>query len=193
MNQCGDSIRVVHPLFPTEGDGSIPISPLHLEIAEVDMRQAQRLNSLWHSVLPETHLGNLVGNRANVAYAAFYENRFYAVAIWTTPIAANRLKNGAAMLELRRFAIASDAPKNTASRMLSIMVRMIKKKFDFITDLISYQARDHHHGTIYKASNWTATAESKSQQWHATENRATMQTVSDKVRWQFTLKESVNG
>jgi hypothetical protein len=156
------------------------------------MRQAQQLNSLWHSVLPDTHLGNLVGNRANVAYAAVYENRFYAVAIWTTPIAANRLKGGQDMLELRRFAIAPDAPKNTATRMLSIMTRMIKRKFCFITALISYQAKDHHFGTIYRAANWNMAAESKAQQWHANEKRAQMQTESDKVRWQMILRENAD-
>jgi hypothetical protein len=182
----GDSIRVVHPLFPTEGDGSTPISPLQLEVAEIDMRLAQSLNELWHSRLPVTHLGNLVGNHANVAYGAMYENRFYATAIWTEPVA--RMLNGKGLLELRRMAIADDAPKNTASRMLSIMRRMIHKKFPHLTRLISYQDTEVHHGTIYKSAGWVATNRStvNGKGWN-TRKRAAMQTTADKIRWEINL------
>ena len=183
---CGDSTRVVHPLFPTEGDGSIPISPLQLEVAELDMRKAQELNQLWHSRLPVTHLGNLVGNHANVAYAGIYENRFYAVAIWTDPVA--RMLNGKGFLELRRMAIASDAPRNTGSRMLSVMRKMIRRKFPHIKKLISYQDTEVHHGTIYKSSGWVAASRStvNGKGWN-TRRRAAMQTTADKIRWEIGL------
>ena len=49
-------------------------------------------------------------------------------------------------------AIASDAPKYTATRMLSIMVKRIKKEFPDIVRLISYQDTEVHKGTIYKAA-----------------------------------------
>ena len=183
----GDCIRVVHPLFREEGDGSIPISPLQLEIAEVDVRTARRLNELWHSVLPETDLGNLVRNPVQISFGAFYGNRFYAAAIWTTPIAANRLKDGNLWLELRRFAIAEDAPKNTGSRMLKVMRVLIRRKYPNLRRLVSYQAVQHHDGTIYKAAGWFKTGESKSKVWHVGKVRNAMQTTSDKIRWEMPL------
>ena len=86
---CGDSIRVVHPLFQTEGDGSIPISPIKLEIFEIDTKKAVKLNYLWHSRLP-----NITNPSGGVCFAGSYKNYYYFSAIWTMPVAANRLKNG---------------------------------------------------------------------------------------------------
>ena len=184
---CGDSITVVHPLFQTESDGSIPISPLQLEIIEIDIKLSQHLNELWHSLLPITNYSNLVRNKIKISYGAIYKNRFYAVAIWTTPIAANRIKNGFNMLELRRMAISPEAPKNTGSRMLSIMAKMIKQKYPSVTELISYQSTEHHSGTIYKAANWKPVATSKYKPWHVGKSRSEAQTTSNKIRWQTSL------
>jgi len=150
------------------------------------MKRAQNLNALWHSVLPIASLGWL--NRY-VAYGAEFEGQWYAVAIWTDPIAANRLADGPRLLELRRFAIAPDAPKNTASRMLGIMRRKLKIKFPDVIRLISYQAVEHHSGTIYKASGWKAVACSEYQEWHPGLSRAEPQTKSDKIRWELNLGE----
>ena len=188
MNQCGDSIRVVHPLFPTEGDGSIPISPLHLEVGEISVERAQRLNESWHSVLPTTDRGNIDRNSHKVCYAAHHENRYYAVAIWTSPVAANRLADGGSMLELRRFAIAHDAPANTGSRLLKVMRHLIKKRFPDIARLISYQAVKHHAGTIYKAAGWQQASTTKNIDWSSkTRKRNPLQTDSDKIRWEIGL------
>lgn len=67
------------------------------------MRWAQELNALWHSVLPITEYGNLVRNTRYVAYWADFEDRAYAVALWTSPVAANRLANGESLTPLRYF------------------------------------------------------------------------------------------
>jgi hypothetical protein len=151
------------------------------------MKRAQELNRAWHSVLPETNLGNLVGNIRNVAYEAEYNEISYAVAIWTTPIAANRLNDGWLALELRRLAICDKAPKNTATRMISIMTKMIRKRWPELKRLLSYQAEKHHSGTIYKAAGWNIAATSNCMTWHEGESRAKMQTDSKKVRWEKLL------
>jgi hypothetical protein len=91
------------------------------------------------------------------------------------------------MLELRRFAISPDAPKNTASRLLKLMRKEIKLKFPLVTKLISYQSVDHHLGTIYKASGWVKGATSKSTVWHKGKKRAERQIKSDKIRWEYPL------
>ena len=183
----GDSIRVMRPLFPEAEGGSIPTSPLQLQIGPIGMRQAQALNRLWHSVLPETHLGNLVGAKRSVAFVAEHSSVAYAVAIWTDPIAANRMKDSAHVIELRRFAIGPDAPRNTASRMLSVMSRLLSKRWPELTRLISYQAVESHQGTIYKAAGWRPVATSRQQRWHPREHRADAQIVSDKIRWEKAL------
>ena len=187
MTQCADDVRNSMPLFQSGRGGVTPTSALQLRVSECGMRRAQELNALWHSVLPDTFLGNLVGNKRNVAYVAEVETFAYAVAIWTTPIAANRLTDGWDLLELRRMAIADDAPKNTASRMLAVMTRMIRKKWPEVKRLISYQAEDHHKGTIYKAAGWRAVARSEAATWHVGESRADMQTTSGKVRWELSM------
>ena len=51
------------------------------------------------------------------------------------------------------MAIAEDAPKNTASRMLGWMRRYIKKHLQHIS-LLFPQDTDVRDGTIYKASGW---------------------------------------
>lgn len=166
----GDSIRVVHPLFQAEGDGANPISPLQLTLNEAPAEIAVRLNKLWHSVLPEMNLQNLKGQKHSVCYTAEYKNRYYAVAMWTTPIAANRMKDGFDKLELRRLAIADDAPQNTASRMLKVMRALLKRKWPHIVSLVSYQAEDHHSGTIYKAAGWKVTNRAKHKPWPTRRN-----------------------
>ncbi len=181
-----ESIRVVHPLFACESDGHIPASPLDMEFGEISVNLAISLNELWHSVLPKTVKSNLLRNKHKVFYAMFYRNIYYASAIWTSPVAGNRLKEKTC-LELRRLTIANNAPKNTASRMLKLMRIDIQKQFSDITRLISYQSLEHHHGTIYKASNWISTSKSNSQQWHKGKKRNKRQIKSDKIRWELEL------
>ena len=180
---CGDSIRVVHPLFQEEDDGSIPISPLQFHFGRIDRKTFSFLNEEWHSRLP------IVTNCfEGICYGAEYKNMFYAVAWWSKPIAQNRLTNGSTIYELRRFAIADDAPKNTASKMLSFMKKDIKKLFPHIKRLISYQDTDAHYGTIYKASGWEQETEGNFTSW---ENRKDFnrvdQSKSPKVRWGIKL------
>ncbi len=179
-----DDVRDSIPLFRSGGGGATPTSALELFVRESDMDRARKLNRLWHSVLPKTHLGNLVRNTRSVAYVAEFDHIAFAVAIWTTPIAANRMKDGWNALELRRYAIGPDAPPNTASRVLGVMVRLIRKKWPEVNRLVSYQAIEHHAGTIYKAAGWTVTGENESKTWHEGKARAAMQTKSKKIRWE---------
>lgn len=197
-----DSTRVVCPLFQMGEGGSIPTSALQLTVIEIPVEQARSLNAYWHSLLPRTSPANINGNRFVVCYGAEFESKLYAVAIWTSPIAGNRLKDGNRLIELRRFAIAPDSPKNSASRLLAVMCRLITRKFPSLIKAISYQAIDQHKGTIYKAAGWIAVASSKSQSWHTNAvrfrdgkfyreaGRAEPQTLSEKIRWEKILNAS---
>lgn len=176
----GDSIRVVHPLFQEESDGSIPISPLHLEIEKVNRKTFVNLNELWHSRLPKC-----TNCFEGICFAAFYKNTYYAVAWWSKPIAANRLNDSKATYELRRLAISEDAPKNTASRMISVMIKKIRKELPHITRVISYQDTEVHSGTIYRASGWSRTTNASFTSW---QNRKDFNRVDQsnapKIRWE---------
>jgi hypothetical protein len=142
---------------------------------------AIRLNEAWHSRLPK------IGNGMNCeAYGAVFDNRYYAIALWSSPVA--RLLNNRGMWELRRMAISHDAPKNTGSRMLSVMASIIRKEYPSIKILISYQDTDVHTGTIYKAAGWTATARNKEGSWNRPNRyRPAAQSTSPKIRWEKSL------
>ena len=172
--------------FQLEDGGSIPTSPLQFIIKELGVQTACALNGKWHSRLPEIDWSNVVRNRYYVCYGALFEGQWYAVAIWSSPV--NQNFSLEKTLELRRMAINDNAPKNTASRMISMMVKLIKKRFSLIEKLISYQDTEVHNGTIYKASGWHIGNKTKYQPWDRSRDRATSQSRADKIRWEYILK-----
>ena len=156
-----NSKRIVMPLFWREGDGESPLSAKQLEIVDIDRYRARDLNALWHSRLPIYETGFCLNSL--VSYGAEYKNTYYAIAIWTNPVAAALPQHE--WMELRRMAISDDAPKYTASFMLGKMVKGIRKNFPEVTTLVSYQDVEVHKGTIYKASNWAMDGVHKGGSW----------------------------
>jgi len=177
LDICADSVRIACPLFQAEGGGVTPTSALQLQVNRMEAKKAAVLNSIWHSRMPE------IANWFQCfAYGAEYSGLFYAVALWGPPIA--RMLNGRGWLELRRMAIASDAPKFTASRMISIMVRDIKRNRLDICRLISYQDTAVHTGTIYKAAGWYSDRTDRGGEWaRPCRWAAPVQSGAPKVRW----------
>lgn len=164
--------------------GSKPTSPLQLTIKEITPQLASVLNESWHSVLPRIEWSNITRNTHYVCYSAIYNHLSYAVGIWSSPVAQNRFKNGKSILELRRLAISPQAPKNTASWMIGIMVRLIRKRFPDIERLISYQDTEVHSGTIYKASGWKPIKGHSFKTWTNRPNRKIDQSQAIKIRWE---------
>jgi hypothetical protein len=134
------------------------------------------------------HPSNVTRNRHYVCYIAWFRYDAVAVAIWSSPVAANRMHNADQIIELRRLAISDKAPKNTATRMLSVMARLIKKDFLDLSLLISYQDTESHTGTIYKAAGWTSTALSPGTSWTETRKRNTDQSTAPKLRWERRIR-----
>ncbi len=179
------------PLLQAEGGGAIPTSALLFNFEEIGMRVACELNAHWHSMLPRTDLGNMLCGNTSVAYAAEYSDYYFAVAIFSQPIIRAVAKDGTT-IELRRLAICKDAPKNTASRMLAICRRLVKKKYPQMTKIVSYLAVDVHAGTIYKASGWTPVGKvvaARPQRPRGSKQRSTgpLQTHSRKQRWEVMI------
>ena len=188
MTLCADDVRDSMPLFRSGCGGLIPTSSHQLIFAKCNVHRACELNEIWHSRFPKIDWSNVVRNKDYICFVAEFDAIAYACAIWSSPIAANRLKEGSTALELRRMAIADDAPINTASRMIGYMRRYIKKELPHITILISYQDTDAHKGTIYKASGWLPANRSKGHSWTCNDRKRNKeQSLSDKVRWEDRL------
>jgi hypothetical protein len=182
LNHRGDSTRVVHPLFQEGDGGSTPTSPLQLHIGRITVSKAIELNRLWHSRLPEF---TSPPERCR-AFAAECDGTFYASAIWSPPLA--RMLNHTGRYELRRFAIAPDAPKNTATRMLRVMCALIRRSMPDVATLISYQDTGVHAGTIYKAAGWAPVLASGGGEWsRPSRPQIATQAVTPKVRWERSL------
>lgn len=177
-------------LFDVEERLVPPSSPKQLQFKTTRAQTACLLNAQWHSRLPIVDWSNVVRNTHYVCYVAEYESEFYATAIWSSPVAQNRFKNGKQMLELRRLAISPEAPRNTATRMLSFMRKDILTRFPDIALLVSYQDTEVHLGTIYKADNWVSAAESSGLSWNTEKRkRNEEQSLAVKIRWEYKLKE----
>jgi hypothetical protein len=141
---------------------------------------AIRLNERWHSRLP-----NFTSPPERcIAFGAEHDGLFYATAIWSPPLA--RMLNDTGRFELRRFAIADDAPRNTATRMLRVMGALLRKIRPDIRTLISYQDTSVHAGTIYKAAGWLPIAATSGQREWACKSRYArpVQSDSNKMRWE---------
>jgi hypothetical protein len=134
------------------GKIDIPASAKQLSIISIGVGVAVRLNQEWHSRLPIYKTGFCLN--ASICFAAEFKGVYFAIAIWSNPVAANIPQD--TWIELRRLAIAPDAPKFTATFMLGRMAKIIKKEMPLITTLVSYQDIEAHSGTIYKAANWIA-------------------------------------
>lgn len=189
MTTRGDGAVVALPLFHEDDGGSIPTSPLQLRFRGCDVHQAESLNNRWHSRFPHIDKQLLRGDWAH-CFVAQYGNLLLAVGIWSRPIAANRMRDGDRLLELRRFAVCSDAPKNTASRMLGWMVREVSRIHPGLLRVVSYQDTSVHAGTIYKACGWTPVSRSKFVDWntHGQVKGRVTQSTADKIRWEKQIR-----
>lgn len=185
VSERAEGVRVAHPLFQAGGDGSQPISALQLRFGPTNLTTARRLTRAWHSRLP------ILDRRVSTwdAFAAEGpDGLFYAAAVWGRPVARHLPQDGSC-LELRRFSIAPDAPKNTASRMLGWMAREMRRRG--IVRLVSYQDADVHAGTIYAAAGWTPVrCDRGGRSWAGRRKQGVGRRVLRKVRWEKSLAAS---
>ena len=194
MIDRAESIPAEHPADQPGGGGSTPTSALQLWVHRIQYPRAQELNALWHSTLPR------IGDPKNVmaktpCFAATYKDQPFAVAIWSHPV--NRKLPQKEWLELRRLAICPDAPRNTASRVLAVMARLLRASHPEIVRFISYQDTDAHTGAIYRAAGWVPTVRSKFSTWNKPKSRNLSgrprtrpadQSKADKQRWELVLR-----
>ena len=164
-------------------------SPKELVLKEIDPKLASHLNEMWHSRLPIIPVSNIYRNTHKICFGLFNNNEAIGVAIWTSPVAQNRFKDGKTILELRRLALSPKCPHNTATWCISKMVGKIKNKFPDLTRLISYQDTAVHKGIIYKASGWKEAKETEFSSWTTKKRiRNKDQATGKKIRWEKQLK-----
>lgn len=186
----GDGVVETQQLFRVDDGGSIPTSPLQLSFVTCSIHAACSMNQRWHSRFPIIEWSNVVRSKDYVCFAAKFDGNYLGTAIWSSPIAANRLKHGDQMLELRRMALSDRCPPNTASRMISYMRRWIMREMPHIAILISYQDTEAHAGTIYKASGWKMASIYAGKQWDDVgRKRSRPQSTAAKVRWECVLRQ----
>jgi hypothetical protein len=189
MDNRAESVRVAHPLFQEGGGGSSPTSALQLRFEVCGRDFFKALNEQWHSRLPR-----IGGSFGRVYYCAMFDGKAYAVAMWSNPVA--RLLPQREWLELRRLAIAADAPRNTATRMLGWMARDIHARFGEVEVLVSYQDTEVHTGGIYRGAGWEQAKGyiSRARGWSKGDgggrDRAgrTNQAVAPRMRWEKRLR-----
>jgi hypothetical protein len=182
MDNRADSIMVMYPLFQTGEGGSTPTSALQLVLQPIPFETALNCNRVWHSRLPRLGTG-FVKKMPFPCFGAVFNGVLYAVAIWSNPV-ARRLPQKK-WLELRRLAIAPDAPRNTASRMLRVMALLLKRARPEVEVLVSYQDTEVHTGGIYKAAGWTPTLLSGGDEWDRPgRSRPKAQSAAKKQRWE---------
>lgn len=184
MTNRAESIdRSMHPLFQAGQGGSTPTSALDLRIEPLAFTRALEINAAWHSILPRFGTGFIVNQPFPCFAAVCARGTIYAVAIWSNPAARNLPQQ--TWLELRRMAIADDAPKNLASRMLAVMRRMLHRKYAEVVRVCSYQSKSVHAGTIYRADGWRPVSECKGDTWNRPKRaRPESQQIDDRVRWE---------
>lgn len=167
--------------------GLFPTSPRQMEIVKIKPQLACNLNAAWHSRLPIIDWSNVVRNVNYICYGALFDWRYFAVAIWSSPVARNL--DPIKILELRRLAISEQAPKYTATWMLGKMARLLKMEFPEIERLVSYQDTEVHTGTIYKAANWIQEKETNADDWtRPNRSRNQVQARSPKIRWGYKIR-----
>ena len=194
MNNRAEGVRVAHPLFQAGGDGPQPISALQLRLYQISYPLALALNRLWHSRLPRFGAG-FIKRQPFLCYGAEFGGLYYAGAIWSNPVARNLPQHE--WLELRRLAISSDAPRNTASRLLAVMARLIREERPQIVRLVSYHDTTVHAGTIYRAAGWTSTMLGAGGDWNRPNSRnqngtprtrPPAQSAEPKQRWEKVIR-----
>lgn len=137
----------------------------------------RKLVAEWHSSLPYAPPG------FRIAFVAYAPNLApIAVAMWGRPTA--RMEDQKLTLELTRQAHAPEAPYNMGSWFLGKMRKHIREIMPEIVRLISYQNADIHHGTIYKADNWTMVYEKFTDHSWLTRPGRRGTEVMHKIKWE---------
>jgi hypothetical protein len=120
-----------------------------LRLAPIDRASAER-------IIRQHPLG--IGSRSySFAVGVFWQTELAGALIWGAPVVnyavyAYRLYQREA-LELRKFWLANELPRNSESRCLAICVRLIAKQYPHLRLLLTY-CDSEEAASAYRASGW---------------------------------------
>lgn len=174
MNQIsGGSSVVEHPLFQTEGDGAIPISPLQLFLIPISSRKAHKVYSQFHYLGEQPCI-------ATAHYGVYFETDLLGCISIGVPNAKDclpfyRSNTQAGWWEIKRFALSPACPKNSESRVISVALKLFRKE-QHVKGVITYaDSGVGHVGTIYKASGFEYVRMTAKKADYILDNRKTLQ------------------
>lgn len=119
---------------------------------ELSVKEESKFTHKLRLFVEKNHyLGIRKSLNAEHLFTLWHEDLLLGVAIFGMPVSAKALANG--QIELRRFCLLNDLPKNTASFFLSkCLVKLRSSKYSTV---VSYaDPKEGHKGIIYKASNF---------------------------------------
>ncbi len=152
-NMSVDGVIETHQLFQTEDGGAVPTSTHQLELKEINHATAQSAINKWHYLAG-------TGFLASYRFGVFYGGYNKGVITYGIPNAAN-LKGVYTQdtqheyMELTRLALAPELPKNSASRVIGVSLRLLKQREPNLKGVVTYADTEQgHEGTIYKATNF---------------------------------------
>lgn len=143
------------PAFQQVGSGANPTPALQsLEIKPIPIRSAKSLLERNH------YLRSFPGN-TQLAFGVFVGSRLSGILTLGAGSANGyRVMSGAGhqdCITLTRLWLSDDLPKNSASRVVGVVIRALQKHTD-IKFIISYaDPTQGHLGTIYQATGWLYT------------------------------------
>jgi hypothetical protein len=149
ISQCERSVTST-AVFPTAGGGSIPSRSLQSLIVEacpvVDVR----------AFIEQHHYSKSIkGVTPSHCFKVTLDSQMVGAAIFGLPGMRETLEKYSEfgkykLVELRRFCMVDDTPRNSESRSISIMLRALRKQG--VQRVLSYADPTYGHvGTIYKA------------------------------------------
>lgn len=148
----GDSLMVEQLANQLSNGGSIPTSSLQFKITECPLLDIKEF-------IEKTHYSHSVfGVTPEFCFSVKQNNKIVGGAIFGKPGGMGVLKkyseNGKfRTTELRRFVLADDCPRNSESRVIGIILRLLTKKG--LQRILSYaDPNAGHTGVIYKATGF---------------------------------------
>ena len=143
MQDCAKSETGDTTGLQPEKGGSIPTLALH--VRECRFSEIRHVFEAFH------YKGGHMGGGISVCYAAEVGGKIVGGVVVGKPRHAGKY---AGLLELRRMAMLDECPKNSESKFMAVVIRLLRKR-GICSGVLSYaDGSVGHQGTIYAACNF---------------------------------------
>lgn len=148
----GDSVVVSRSLFQERNGSPILTSPHDLKLNFISMKEAKECFRLWH------YFGEK-GFMSSYNFGVFFNDELLGCISYGVPNAIEMKglysrTDQKGWWEIKRMALSPRCPKNSASRVIAISIKILRK-LENLKGIITYaDTAQNHTGTIYKASGF---------------------------------------